>query len=50
MDHDNIDQVVSYFDDGTEIWVSLCSCGAAFWDEDSQKAYDKWEQHEADNY
>jgi hypothetical protein len=29
-------------------WWSFCTCGLAFGGTTSQQAYDRWEQHEAD--
>lgn len=34
---------------GYRYW-SFCTCGQAFGGVTSQKAFDKWEQHEADAY
>jgi len=50
MDHENFEQHIATLEDGTQIFISLCTCGKGFWDEDADLAHAKWEQHEADNY
>jgi hypothetical protein len=47
MDHDDIEQFEHRLPDGQDVFVTLCTCGQAFYDSDSQIAYGMWEDHEA---
>ena len=50
MEHENTDQVEAFVSElGGPIWISLCSCGAAFWNTDGILAHEEWEEHESDN-
>lgn len=47
MDHYDIEQIRYTLPDGQDVFITLCSCGKAFYDSDSQTAFDMWEEHES---
>lgn len=45
--HEDIEQFEHNLPGGRPVFITLCACGKAFFDSNSEIAYELWEIHEA---